>query len=388
MPTTACATCARLVLTIIFVLTGLQTAQSTKLENPVYREVLDAVGRHGFITRASYPECVRRGPTIKDRIRTCYAAVEAAQDEPLSKAQSALVRIVVYELLNRKQEIRALLQSEREALRDSLDYHVMAVRFAMTERSAFGKRDQAETIRYHFAEAQRITGGDLRFTVLKASEAMTDGRYGEAKELFTKVIEGEPGHAYALVERAQIQLFSKQYAAAMADLDDAIKADGNQLRARFLRGKVLNSTGQFEQAVEDFDVILQAKPHHQIAMTGRATALFFAGHKHAALGDLNTLLNTDRTKLVYSFSGPDRAALLLKRALILRDLGKDEPAAEDIVRSLRIGGRQNILRVQVFLRRRGFMDVKINGRVSLPLKKAVRKCFATEACISELHQKL
>jgi hypothetical protein len=51
----------------------------------------------------------------------------------------------------------------------------------------------------------------------------------------------------------------------------------------------------------------------------------------------------------------------MQRAMVLADLGRPVEAAEDILEAVTLGGKQKILRLQVYLRQRGFPDVALDG---------------------------
>ncbi len=84
---------------------------------------------------------------------------------------------------------------------------------------------------------------------------------------------------------------SKQMLAkAMADYDDAIRADKNRWRSWMSRGIARVSAREFEQAVEDFSKVTELKTDETSAWFNRAEANYHAGNFAAAVADYGTVL--------------------------------------------------------------------------------------------------
>ena len=72
--------------------------------------------------------------------------------------------------------------------------------------------------------------------------------------------------------------------------------------------------------------------------------------------------------------------ILLQRALLLAQLGKREDSNRDIEVLMLSGGKQGILRVQLYLRRNGFPDVRIDGERDPDFDNTLRNCVLDRAC--------
>ena len=124
------------------------------------------------------------------------------------------------------------------------------------------------------------------------------------------------------------------------------------------------------------------------AYLGRAAAFLKLGNASAALSDTSVLIDgRDASPLIDSRSTVERMFLsdaelsqtLIRRAWLHYELKRDELAASDILRAVELGGRRQILKLQLLLKRNG-MTVTIDGEKSEQLSDRVKDCFAETAC--------
>ena len=83
----------------------------------------------------------------------------------------------------------------------------------------------------------------------KARELMDKGRLDEAAKRMEKALAIYPEYADALTLRAILELNQKNSDAAVADLDKALKADGNCAMAYMVMGSALNMQSKFDDAL-------------------------------------------------------------------------------------------------------------------------------------------
>ncbi len=105
------------------------------------------------------------------------------------------------------------------------------------------------------------------------------GEHEKAIALFTQVIERDPQHINAYLQRGFNHSMSKHYELAIADLTAVIKLKEDHLWAYTSRGSAYNKLGRQAEAMADFDKVLSLDPKDQEAYNNR-------GWSKKALGDL------------------------------------------------------------------------------------------------------
>lgn len=83
----------------------------------------------------------------------------------------------------------------------------------------------------------------------KAHEALAKGKMEEAGRHLAKALALCPDYADALTLRGVLELNQNDSQAAIADLDKAIKADGNYAMAYMVMGSALNMESKFDEAI-------------------------------------------------------------------------------------------------------------------------------------------
>jgi Flp pilus assembly protein TadD len=96
--------------------------------------------------------------------------------------------------------------------------------------------------------AQMRVPEKARTELAKAQQSNTKGKYEDAEKHLARALEIFPDFAEALTLRAVLRL-SSDPAAAEADLQHAIHADGNYAMAYTVMGAALNAQGKFDQAL-------------------------------------------------------------------------------------------------------------------------------------------
>ncbi|HSK45679.1 MAG TPA: tetratricopeptide repeat protein [Candidatus Binatia bacterium] len=97
--------------------------------------------------------------------------------------------------------------------------------------------------------AQYRVPAKAREAYRKAHEAVEKGKMDDAHKHLTRALELCPNYADALTLRAVLELNQKDSQAAVADLDNAIQADGNNAMAYMVLGSALNMQGKFDEAI-------------------------------------------------------------------------------------------------------------------------------------------
>ena len=166
--------------------------------------------------------------------------------------------------------------------------------------------------------------------------------------------------SWAFNRRGQIKAEAGRDNEALADFDDAIRADPQRWRAIHNRGVLLAQSGHFEQAFDDFGRTTDLNPKFAKAFSNRAALYTLAGDPEAALGDYQRAVAIDpklavaqrglgRTCHLLGMTGealehldaavalePSDAAALTSRGDLLTDLGYYADAADDYERALAV----------------------------------------------------
>lgn len=94
--------------------------------------------------------------------------------------------------------------------------------------------------------------------------AFKSGRYSAAVKLYSEALQVDPSNkgtnSKILQNRAMARLKIKEYKAAVADCNEALKLDPTYTKARKTRAKALGESGNWEQAVKDLKELAESNP--------------------------------------------------------------------------------------------------------------------------------
>src|SRR5215467_10910151 len=121
--------------------------------------------------------------------------------------------------------------------------NTVAIRMDGTDKPEDGVNGNAISV------AQYKVPGKAREEYRKARDAMEKGKDEDARKHLAKSLEIYPKYADALTLRAVLALNQHDAPAALADLDQAVKADSNFAMAYMVMGSALNMQGKFDEAL-------------------------------------------------------------------------------------------------------------------------------------------
>ena len=107
---------------------------------------------------------------------------------------------------------------------------------------------------------------------LRGLERLTCGRYADAIEDFSKVLQREPSDWSALLNRAVARYELKDYQEADKDLTSALRYGATQTRLFFLRARVRQKLGMLTEAEEDRQEGLRRIPTDELSWIARGIA--------------------------------------------------------------------------------------------------------------------
>lgn len=131
-------------------------------------------------------------------------------------------------------------------------------------------------------------------------------------------VDGQDTTAICLYARAERGL--GEIDEAIATLTKAIELDGDCAEARLQRGECFLATGNCKGAMDDVDKLLKSHPDSEDVLLLKAKAELAVGDKVAAVEWYGRVINVNPFSLS-AYKG---------RGELLRDMGKDDDAAEDM----------------------------------------------------------
>ncbi len=114
----------------------------------------------------------------------------------------------------------------------------------------------------------------------EGEKAYNSGSYAKAIGFFDQVIQRDPGHLNAHLQRGFCHSLQFNYELAVADFTAVIEQKGDHLWAYTSRGSAYNKLGRYELAMRDFDTVLTLDPKNQEAYNNR-------GWARKGLGDMD-----------------------------------------------------------------------------------------------------
>jgi tetratricopeptide (TPR) repeat protein len=110
----------------------------------------------------------------------------------------------------------------------------------------------------------------------------------EAVTYYNRVLELEPNHVNALLQRGFCRNILKDFEGAIADFSEVIRLNPDHKWAYVSRGSARNKTGKYELAIADFNRALELDPSDQEAYNNRGFSKKLMGDKKGACEDWNT----------------------------------------------------------------------------------------------------
>jgi Flp pilus assembly protein TadD len=125
----------------------------------------------------------------------------------------------------------------------------------------------------------------------KAHENLEKGRLEDANRHLARALELYPDYADALTLRGILELDHKQTEAAIADLNHAIKSDGNYALAYMVMGSALNQESKYDQAIQSLQRGESLAPEYWQAYFEMGKSYVGKGDYPAALAQLDRARN-------------------------------------------------------------------------------------------------
>jgi tetratricopeptide (TPR) repeat protein len=195
----------------------------------------------------------------------------------------------------------------------------------------------------------------------------------------TAAVAQRPDDTDMLLIKARIHMSRDQVDLAARDLERAVSLDPSDRRTRLMKAQAQFRLGKFAGAVDDATKTLAIAAGDLMAHETRALALIALDRPAEAIEDLNAFLGPPGQPTTVVALRHYRE-ILLQRSLLLAQLGKREDSSRDIEVLMLSGGKQAILRLQLYLRRNGFPEVRIDGERDTDFDNTLRNCVLDRAC--------
>jgi tetratricopeptide (TPR) repeat protein len=306
----------------------------------------------------------------------CEPPALPAVDDPAAQATARKARAHFFADM----EQLPLAMSEAEAAlaldRNDADALHLVARLAMSARD-----DQRAERELGRALGLRPNDPDIRATWAQFLEM--HGAIREAEREYSKVLGTQPANRFARIARAKLHLTAGEVATAIHDLNVLLN-DKRETNLLALRAKARLETNEPKKALDDLNDALTIEPKRHDLVGRRAAVHETMGNDEAALQDLERILGPLGGNPRFAIGGNELAHFRLQRAMVLRRLGLHADAAAEALHAIQVGGPKTLLRTQTFLRRNGFPETPLDGRVSHELKTSLQACLGLNSCFQDL----
>ncbi len=119
----------------------------------------------------------------------------------------------------------------------------------------------------------------------EGEQAYRSGGYAHAIQLYTQVLEMDPEHLNAYLQRGFCHSLQGEYENAITDFSSVISRKGDHLWAYTSRGSAYGKLGKQDLAMQDFNTVLQLDPRNQEAYNNRGWAKKASGDTKGACAD-------------------------------------------------------------------------------------------------------
>ncbi|PKL85258.1 MAG: hypothetical protein CVV22_08965 [Ignavibacteriae bacterium HGW-Ignavibacteriae-1] len=160
-----------------------------------------------------------------------------------------------------------------------------------------------------------------------ANNAMFNGDYQKALELYTEVMKGGKQDADIYYRRGMAYLYLNQFDKALADFNLVIDKDKKNPDAHNNRGLCHSYMGNVDMAFDDFSVAIKLDPKFAQAYINRGSALVSKGEFDKAIVDFDQAVKID----------PKNPELYLQRAGLYYYLGDYAKSVENYDKTMELG---------------------------------------------------
>jgi tetratricopeptide (TPR) repeat protein len=333
----------------------------------------------GLLMVRGMPPCLMEDfATARDR---CLPPPVSKDDAGEARIGRILDRAVVLIYLMKDEEAAQELEAGIAAFPASLELRHLAARLAISTFKRSYQDSAMLAARTHVDAAILLAPDNADVRTTEAYIMSVKGQIEDAITAYGVAIALQPNHVVALGQRAFLQATKQRYALALKDYGTAIAAAPDDRILRYGRARLMMELGCLRDVLVDLNYLIERYPQESFELYMMRAGVHQAlGNSEDALEDLTTLLYGPKGGAPFAIGGDHLVNTLMQRAMVLGDLDRHEEAAKDVVRAIGLGGKQNILRLQVYLRQNGYLTVPVNGLTSSELDAAIQSCFRAAVC--------
>jgi tetratricopeptide (TPR) repeat protein len=187
---------------------------------------------------------------------------------------------------------------------------------------------EARSLRERLAARLKTTrtSGEAAALVTQGEQFMTQGKYAEAADAYTKAIALDPANASAYQRRGSARRNLKDYPNALADYNKAVELDPKNHQALTGRGMTKAAMNDAAGAIADFDGAILVNPNYASAYNERGVAKIKGGDWRGASMDFSKAAQLD----------PANAVFTNNRGAAKEELGDFQGALADYEKALQL----------------------------------------------------
>jgi tetratricopeptide (TPR) repeat protein len=198
-----------------------------------------------------------------------------------------------------------------------------------------GRRQEADQRRLEYEEQQAAWRAKQQLNAVaprqvqpKGETSLTEGELAELRRLLAASHGLNPGALSASDHflRGNSYYETGQYPEALADFNRALELRPDHPNTLNNRGSALARLGRYDEALADYSRALELRPNHPDTLNNRGSALWNLGRYDEALADCNRALELR----------PDHPGTLNNRGATLARLGRYDEALADYNRALEL----------------------------------------------------
>lgn len=316
----------------------------------------------------------------------CALPAAATPHSPKQTSAARIARGMAAFKLRRLGDAEAAFEGAVDADPASPRAHLTMARYGLSMALLYSSAEYLGVARRHLQQAEALAPDDLDVVSTRAYLLFYHGRRMDALKLYDAVLLQDHKHISARENRANVLTWDGRFEKALADYDVLLELSPDNQSWRYLRASIHLRLGHHRRAAADLDVYIERNPYDRETYIARATAYMGYGQADQALDDINVVLGVAESGMTFVLGNETRAELLLKRSFLHLHLKQHDRAVTDALEAVSIGGTPKILRLKLFLKKRGFA-VKINGVVSDTMRQAIKACFAVDRCAAGMFQR-
>jgi len=319
--------------------------------------------------------------SVKRGIRIAPACTLVIESRQLDAKQQARAHVRRGDVLQRRGKFYETQNDWSKAI--TIDPGNVPARLLLARSDLLA--NQYESALSHYRQVVRLApeNAEAHHGVGMALRRMGD--FNQALDAFDKAIQIDPIFWKPHVEAAKvyeqlgdIEMALSSYAKAVVAYRS--KRDGHFFiiwtHPKIQRAILLNMINQTRDAIVDLTSVIEQLGNNYNAYALRAEF-------YEAIGDYQRAA-ADHGSMIGFLAEPATGGHYFARARLHQKQGSFDAAIADMETAIRLGGVQSILKIQVLLKNSGFDDLEIDGKYTVDMRHALKRCMKSASCTKGL----